>query len=287
MHTQPSPRPDWLIRRIPADFAARGVPDILGDLRLNTVCRSADCPNLGECFASGTATFLILGSVCTRNCRFCAVPKGRPGALEPDEPERLVEAVKRLGLAHVVITSVTRDDLPDGGAAVFARCITLIREALPAVGVEVLIPDFGGSEQALAAVLEAGPAVLNHNVETVPRLYPAVRPGAFWERSLALLARAAAFGAESVKTGLMLGLGERQDELEEAFAALARAGVTALTLGQYIAPGDAFAPVREWVRPEAFAALARAARACGIAHVQSGPLVRSSYRAGEMRKMRN
>jgi len=275
--------PPWLVKRLPAGGAERSarVGALLDDLRTNTVCRSADCPNLGECFARGTAAFLILGPNCTRRCRFCAVDKsGPPAPPDPDEPARLAEAARRLGLGHVVITSVTRDDLADGGAAQFAAAVRATRAALPGASVEVLVPDFLGLEAALRTVLDAAPDVLNHNVETVPRLYPAVRPGADYRRSLELLAAAKRMAPRAlVKSGLMAGLGERPEEVRQVLADLAAAGVGAVTVGQYLAPSAAHHPVVEHVRPERFEEYAREARALGIGVAACGPWVRSSYGA--------
>jgi lipoic acid synthetase len=275
--------PPWLVKRLPAGGAERSaqVGALLDSLRMNTVCRSADCPNLGECFARGTATFLILGPNCTRRCRFCAVDKSAPPApVDPEEPERLAEAARRLGLGHVVITSVTRDDLPDGGAAQFAAAIRATRAALPDSTVEVLVPDFLGSEAALRTVLDAEPDVLNHNVETVPRLYPEVRPGADYRRSLELLAAAKRMSPRAlVKSGLMVGLGERPEEVRAVLGDMAAAGVGAVTVGQYLAPSSAHHPVVEHVRPERFEEYAREARALGIGVAACGPWVRSSYMA--------
>ena len=276
--------PPWLVKRLPAGGAepAGRVGALLDDLRLNTVCRSAHCPNLGECFASGTATFLAMGPTCSRRCRFCAVDKGAaPAPLDPDEPRRIAEAARRLGLAHVVVTSVTRDDLADGGAAHLARVARAVRAALPGSTVELLVPDFGGDLEALATVLAAAPDVLNHNVEAVPRLYPEVRPGADYARSLELLAAAKRISPRTLaKSGLMTGLGERPEEVRAVLGDLARSGVGAVTVGQYLAPSAAHLPVREFVRPERFEEYAREARALGIGAAECGPWVRSSYHAG-------
>ena len=272
--------PPWLKQRVTAGTAA--VLAIMNDLHLNTVCLSASCPNIGECLGSGTATFLILGGVCTRNCRFCAVSKGQPEKLDPEEPGRLVRAVRKLGLRHVVITSVTRDDLSDGGAGQFARCIEKIREELTGVTIEVLVPDFCGNVEALDKVIKAVPEVFNHNVETVPGLYPYVRPGADYERSLAVLYQAAASETCLVKTGLMLGLGEQEQEIIASFDDLVEAGVRSLTLGQYLRPSAGHVPVAEYIRPERFRWFANVAYERGFSQVAAGPLVRSSYHAGEL-----
>ena len=273
-------RPPWLKQRVAAGSAA--VLEMMNDLHLKTVCLSASCPNIGECFGRRTATFLILGGVCTRNCRFCAVPKGQPEKLDPEEPGRLVQAVRKLGLRHVVVTSVTRDDLSDGGAGQFAVCIEKIREDCPGVTTEVLVPDFCGDAEALDTVLKAAPEVCNHNVETVPGLYPDVRPGADYGQSLELLRQAAVRGACQVKTGLMLGLGEQEREVIAVFDDLVEAGVRSLTLGQYLRPSAEHIPVVEYIRPEKFRWFANVAYERGFSQVIAGPLVRSSYHAGEL-----
>lgn len=291
-------KPAWVFPK-PYDFAGgHEVRRLMRELRLATVCESARCPNRGECLGSGTATFLILGEVCTRRCGFCAIAKGQPGLPDPDEPAAVAVAVRRLGLAYAVVTSVTRDDLPDGGAAQFAATITAIRAVpgdrspvqeggmAPTGGetpVEVLIPDFADAPGALEAVLAAGPAVLNHNLETVPRLYPSVRPGADYARSLGLLRSAREIApAIPTKSGLMVGFGEQIDEVVAVMRDLAAAGVSALTIGQYLQPGRESLPVKRYRLPEEFAALEEAGRAAGIARVTARPLVRSSYRAREL-----
>jgi lipoic acid synthetase len=249
---------------------------------LHTVCQEANCPNRGECFNRGTATFLILGPVCTRNCGFCNVSPGRPAELNPREPELVAEAVLRMSLKHAVITSVTRDDLPDGGAAHFAATIRAVRNRNPQCTIEVLTPDFSGKRKHLETVLQASPNIFNHNVETVPRLYAGVRPGAGYQRSLDLLRWASAdFGART-KSGLMVGLGEEDDELAAVFADLADVGVSLLTLGQYLSPSRDHMPVRRFVEPEQFDSLALQAKSAGIGHVFAGPLIRSSYLADRM-----
>lgn len=291
-------KPSWVIPK-PSDLAGGGdVRRLLRELRLATVCESARCPNRGECFGSGTATFLILGEVCTRRCGYCAIARGLPGPPDPDEPAAVAAAVRRLGLAYAVVTSVTRDDLADGGAGQFAATIGAIRgrseDRCPVAGrgggtetretpVEVLIPDFDGAPGALESVLAAGPAVLNHNLETVPRLYLRVRPGASYRRSLALLRRAREIApAIPTKSGLMVGLGEETDEVVEVMRDLAGAGVFALTIGQYLQPRRESLPVERYWRPEEFEALVAAGRAAGIARVAAAPLVRSSYRARQL-----
>ena len=280
--------PAWLKRPIPPAGAARRVSAVLNRLKLPTVCLSAKCPNRPECFARRTATFMILGTHCTRRCRFCAVESGSPDPIRDDEPEAVAEACLELDLAHVVITSVTRDDLPDGGAGQFARTIAAVRRRLPRATVEVLVPDFRGDMEALKAVLAAGPDVFNHNIETVPRLYPAVRPGADYRRSLAVLARAARWAAASpdarpiTKSGLMLGLGERDEEVLAAMADLRGVSCRILTIGQYLAPSPAHLPVQRFVEPAKFDAWRRRGEAMGFEAVAAGPFVRSSYRAEEL-----
>lgn len=256
---------------------------LLADLSLHTVCREAHCPNQGECFSRGTAAFLLLGPTCSRRCAFCAVDKGRPARPSADEPRRTARAVAGLGLEFCVLTMVTRDDLADGGAAHVARAIRSIRDECPGVGVEVLISDLGGDLQALEAILKARPEVLNHNLETVPRLYPAVRPQADYRRSLKVLKRAALFRPRPiVKSGLMLGLGETRAEVLQALDDLSSAGCDAVTLGQYLAPSDRHFPVARFVSPQEFDDLAAEAQKRGFAAWAFGPYVRSSYRAGEL-----
>ncbi len=280
-------RPPWLVKRLPVD-ASSPVPGLLADLELNTVCRSAKCPNLSECWASRTATFMIMGERCTRDCRFCAVAHGGATALgspDPDEPARVAEAARRLELGFVVVTSVTRDDLADGGAAHFASTVRAIHDT--GARAEVLVPDFGADDGARAAavrtVMEAGPEVFGHNVETVPRLYDDVRPGADYARSLSVLEEAAGIcESGAVKSGLMLGLGERAGEVESVLRDLRSAGVEIVTLGQYLRPDATRLDVAEWVRPERFEEYARLARALGFAGVAAGPFVRSSYKAAEL-----
>jgi lipoic acid synthetase len=251
--------------------------------RLHTVCQEARCPNLGECFSQGTATFLILGDRCTRNCRFCAIGHGPSGPPDPEEPARVAEAVKAMGLQYVVITSVTRDDLPDGGAALFAETIRTVRKKRSEAKVEVLIPDFQGNVEALRTVVEARPDVLNHNVETVPRLYPSVRPGAVYERSIDLLSQVRVLDLSMpTKSGLMLGLGESADEVRETLQDLVDAGCRILTLGQYLQPSKEHLPVARFVPPEEFDAWKETALQMGFAEVASGPFVRSSYHAKEL-----
>ena len=275
--------PEWVRQSLRTDRRYSDVQRLLTELDLHTVCRSARCPNRQECWNRGTATFLILGNTCTRACAFCGVATGRPAAPDPDEARRVAAAVQRMQLRHVVLTSVTRDDLPDGGAAAFAATVAAVRAARPDARIEVLTPDFGGAEAALATVLAARPDVFNHNLETVRRLQPDIRPQASYARSLAVLRRAAE-GTERplVKSGLMAGLGETDAELLEAFRDLRAAGVELLTLGQYLAPAPAKRPVARFVTPDGFSQLAAAARALGFRGVAAGPLVRSSYRAEDL-----
>jgi lipoic acid synthetase len=275
--------PDWLKIRLRGPAAAEAVEHLLGDLRLGTVCQSAHCPNLCECFNRGTATFMILGSRCTRNCRFCAVESGCPEPLDPEEPERVAEAVHNLGLKYAVITSVTRDDLEDGGAAHFARTIEAIRGSCPDTKVEVLVPDFKGLLNSLQKVCLARPDMFNHNIETVPRLYPRVRPRARFERSLKILEFAAAEGLET-KSRMMLGLGEGAQEIIDTLLALQRTGCGYLTLGQYLSPSESHVPVARYVQPGEFDMWADKAKNLGFKQVVAGPLIRSSYKAEEMKK---
>ena len=284
LEAAPSPRrlPAWLKRPLPGGNANFFTHNLLRELRLETVCENARCPNRPECYARRTATFMILGNVCTRPCGFCSVPRGAPEDLEDDEPARVAEAAARLGLKHVVITSVTRDDLPDGGADHFYRCILAVRQRTGAA-VEVLTPDFLGDVAAINRVLEAAPEVYNHNMETVPRLYRKVRGRADYQRSLDLLAHVKRCSPEIItKSGLMLGLGETTGELLEVLADLRAVGCDTLTLGQYLAPTLKHIPVVRYVPPEEFDALAVLARSLGFAQVASGPFVRSSYHADEM-----
>jgi lipoic acid synthetase len=272
--------PEWIRARAPTGAAVARTRAIVRDLRLHTVCEEAQCPNLGECWAHDTATFMLLGDTCTRNCRFCAVHHGRPLAVDADEPKRVADAVARLDLRHVVVTSVNRDDLPDGGAGHFAETARQVRARVPECAVEVLVPDFQGDADALATVVRAPIDVLNHNTETVPRLYKRARPGAVYERSLGLLATAKRLRpALRTKSGLMLGLGEDRDELRAVFRDLRAANCDVLTLGQYLRPSAAELPVVRYVPPEEFVEVGEEARAMGFAYVEAGPLVRSSYHA--------
>jgi len=271
--------PPWLRKRIPPEGQSRRVRELLGRLRLHTVCQSAHCPNLCECFARGTATFLILGDVCTRHCRFCAVGSGTVAPPDPEEPAHVAEAVASLGLGHVVVTSVTRDDLPDGGSGQFAATIAAVREVSGAT-IEVLTPDFQGCWDDLYRVLDAGPDVFNHNVETVPRLYASVRPEADYGRSLAVLRRAhLREGDAMTKSGLMVGLGERPDEVLAVMADLREARCEALTVGQYLRPSPEHLPIASFVTPEQFNTYREQAEEMGFEAVAAGPFVRSSYHA--------
>ncbi len=273
--------PPWFKKRLAANDRAANIRTLVRDRDLHTVCRSAACPNQMECWNSGTATFLILGNVCTRGCRFCNVTKGKPEGLDRNEPARLADAVAALNLKYAVVTSVTRDDLIDGGAGIFSEAIHTIRSKIPGCRVEVLIPDFQGSETALRTVLEAKPDVLNHNLETVPSLYPSVRPGADYYRSLRLLAHARECGTVT-KTGLMLGLGERREELSEVFQDLRGINCSILTLGQYLRPSKEHLPVEKYYHPDEFADIKNQALDLGFRHVAAGPLVRSSYHAEKL-----
>lgn len=281
-------KPSWLRRGIPAAPAHDRLRSFLDDGRLHTVCREARCPNAEECFARGTATFMLLGNTCTRRCRFCAVRRGEPPPPDPDQPRRVALAAVRMSLDYIVVTSVTRDDLADGGAWVFAETVRALRARRPGIRIELLIPDFRGDETALRTVIDARPDVLNHNLETVKRLYPEVRPEAVYARSLELLSRAGALAPSmAVKSGLMLGLGEHPDELETALRDLLAAGCTILTLGQYLQPRKDSLPVVRFVPPAEFDAWRKVALHMGFHHVAAGPWVRSSYRAEELDAQRS
>ena len=278
-------RPDWLKVRLSTTGEYEEVRAMLRRLSLVTVCEEARCPNIHECWArERTATFMLMGDICTRHCGFCAVGKGRPGELDPGEPERVAEAARQLGLSHAVVTSVNRDDLPDGGAAHFAATIRAIRSAIPGCTVEVLIPDFQGDGIALERVLDEAPEILNHNMETVARLYRRVRPDAKYTQSLALIARAAERRtrenlAMRVKSGLMVGLGESEDEVLELLRDLRASGCDIATIGQYLQPHERRLPIERYYTPEQFERLRREAEAMGFHRVEAGPLVRSSYHA--------
>ena len=273
------PRPAWIRAKAPQGPAYERLRGLMRGLELHTVCEEAHCPNLGECWSRGTATFMILGEVCTRACGFCAVKTGLPGQPpDPDEPRRVADAAERMGLRHAVVTSVNRDDQPDGGAAIFAATIRAVRDRVPGCAVEVLVPDFKGRWDALAVVLAARPDVLNHNVETVPRLYRQARAGASFPRSLELLKRSKDAGLLT-KSGIMVGLGEERAEIEETIRTIRASGTDILTLGQYLRPSPQHLPVLRYCAPEEFDELRAFALALGFAHVESGPLVRSSYHA--------
>jgi lipoic acid synthetase len=276
------PKPSWLKVRAPGSPNYLRLKTLMRDLGLHTVCEEARCPNIGECWHHGTATFMILGDVCTRACTYCAVAHGRPSEVDRAEPERVANAIDTLGLSYVVITSVDRDDLDDGGASVFAETIRRTRSRVPECRIEVLIPDFQGNDQALRAVLDAAPDVLNHNTETVPRLYRMVRSGGRYARTLELLDRSRRHAPDiPTKTGLMVGLGEELDELVSTFKDLRDAGCRILTIGQYLRPTESHAPMLRYYHPDEFADLKRIALDLGFVHVESGPLVRSSYHAHE------
>lgn len=279
---RPLPKPEWLRARAPVGENYHNLKALARDLGLHTVCESAQCPNIGECWNHRTATFMLLGDICTRRCGFCAVPKGKPGPLDWDEPRRVAEAVATLGLKHAVVTSVNRDDDNVGGARIFAATIAEIRKLTPDCRVEVLIPDFQGREDALKVVLEARPDVLNHNTETVPRLYRVVRSGARYQRTLQLLENAKKFSPGMVtKSGVMVGLGEEISELVQVFRDLGARGVDILTVGQYLRPSRDHLPIARFYTPTEFRFLKEEALRFGFRHVESGPLVRSSYHAHE------
>ena len=276
-------RPEWLKIRLESNETLHQVREKVRGLRLHTVCEEARCPNLHECWSAGTATFMILGDICTRTCGFCSVGKGRPGTLDPEEPRHVGEAVRDLGIRHAVVTSVNRDELPDGGSHHFAETIAWIRRLNPAVTVEVLIPDFMGDWSALANVLEARPEILNHNIETVPRLYRTVRPQAVYDRSLELLQRAASWRSDEypvlTKSGLMVGIGETKEEVFEVLADLRRYDVDIVTIGQYLNPTARHIPVQRFVPPAEFAEYRARAAELAFTLCEAGPFVRSSYHA--------
>ena len=280
--TLTSRKPPWLKVKAPGGRNYVGVKHVMRELGLHTVCEEAHCPNMGECWEHRAATFMILGEVCTRNCAYCAVAHGTPDPYDPEEPRRLAEAVTRMELRHVVITSVDRDDLPNGGAEAFAGCVIEIRRRLPKASVELLIPDFKGSDAALKIVVDAKPDILNHNLETIARLYHIARPGGRYGRALRLLRRAKDMDPSLVtKSGIMCGLGEEWDELVAAMQELRDQGVDILTLGQYLRPSDGHLPVTRFYTPEEFVELRDIGRVMGYRHVESGPLARSSYHAWE------
>jgi lipoyl synthase len=275
-------KPSWLKVKAPGSPDYVRLKRLMGELHLNTVCEEAHCPNIGECWHHGTATFMILGDTCTRNCPYCAVAHGRPAGLDTAEPARVARAAEQMRLRYAVITSVDRDDLPDGGAQIFADTIAEIRQHLPSCRIEVLIPDFQGHEGPLRTVLDAGPDILNHNTETVPRLYRHARPGGRYARTLELLDRARTYAPHiPTKSGLMVGLGEAWDELVATLADLRSVGCGILTIGQYLSPSAAHLPVARYYHPEEFDMLKTTALSMGFGHVESGPLVRSSYHAHE------
>jgi len=275
-------KPDWIKVRLPSNPVFFSTKALVSDLRLHTVCESAQCPNRWECWSKGTATFMIAGDRCTRACGFCAVTTAKPFALEHDEPQRVAEAVMRMKLKHVVITAVARDDVPDGGALHFARTIEAIRERDPSIIIEVLVPDFNGKDDSLRTVLEAAPHIFNHNLETVERLTPVVRSRAKYKLSLDFLARAKELRPDiTTKSGIMLGLGETETEVFQAMDDLREHGVEVLTMGQYLRPTPQHLPVVEYIRPEVFDLYGEIARKKGFTHVASGPLVRSSYHAAD------
>jgi lipoic acid synthetase len=279
---RPQPKPPWLKVKAPGSPNYVRLKRLMGDLALNTVCEEAHCPNIGECWHHGTATFMILGDVCTRNCPYCAVAHGKPPTLDTGEPERVAHATEQMRLRYVVLTSVDRDDVADGGASIFAETIRQIRGRVPECRIEVLIPDFQGKEAPLQAVLDAGPDILNHNTETVPRLYRKARPGGRYPRALELLDRARTYAPHiPTKSGLMVGLGEEWAEVVATLADLRGVGCGILTIGQYLSPSAAHLPVERYYHPEEFEMLKATALSMGFGHVEAGPLVRSSYHAHE------
>jgi len=276
------PKPEWLKVRAPGSPSYLRLKELMRGLNLHTVCEEAQCPNIGECWNHGTATFMILGDVCTRACAYCAVSHGRPAAVDTAEPTRVADAINTLALNYVVITSVDRDDLADGGASIFAETVRETRKRLPECRIEILIPDFQGNEAALRTVLDAKPDILNHNTETVPRLYRMARSGGRYARTLELLDRSRRYAPGiPTKTGLMVGLGEEHDELVATLRDLREVGCEILTIGQYLRPSAAHAPMVRYYHPDEFHALKEIALDLGFVHVESGPLVRSSYHASE------
>ena len=273
--------PPWLKAKAPGHPNYVDIKNLIADLRLNTVCESAQCPNIGECWGQRTATFMILGDICTRSCGFCAIKTGKPDTLDEDEPGRVAAAIARLDLRHAVITSVNRDELPDGGARIFARTIQAVQHQCPQTTIEVLIPDFKGNWHALSTVMAARPDILNHNIESPPRLYYKMRHQAQYERSLELLERAQKMGPAPTKSGMMLGAGETEDEIATSIRDLANVGCSILTLGQYLSPSAQHVPVERFVHPDEFVQWREFARELGFRHVESGPLVRSSYHAAD------
>jgi lipoyl synthase len=281
-------KPDWIRVKLPRDPVFWSTKAMISDLKLHTVCEEAQCPNRWECWSQGTATFMIAGDRCTRACGFCAVKTAKPFALEADEPERVAQATKRLGLKHVVITAVARDDVPDGGAEHFARTIEAVRAEIPDIVIEILVPDFNGKDDALLSVMKAKPHIFNHNLETVERLTPLVRSRAMYQRSLHVLKRAKAMSVDlgqvcATKSGLMLGLGETETELFQALDDLLEHDVTVLTLGQYLRPSPQHLPVVDYIHPDTFENYKQIALKKGFRHVASAPLVRSSYHAADFK----
>jgi len=276
-------KPPWFKVPLPGGERYRALTKLIREENLHTVCQEAACPNVGECWERGTATFMILGDTCTRRCGFCHVKTGKPTWHDPLEPARVARSIAQMGLRHAVVTSVDRDDLPDKGAGAFVGVIRQVRRQAPRCKVEVLTPDFQGQEMPLARVIDARPDVFNHNVEVVPRLYPLARRGSTWQRSLRVLANAKAMGGDAVttKSGLMVGLGETHEEMVDAFGQLREHGVQVLTVGQYLRPSERHLPVVRWWHPDEFKALEEAAYALGFAHIAAGPLVRSSYHADQ------
>jgi lipoic acid synthetase len=275
-------RPDWIRVRVPSGENYAALKGLMRSKQLHTVCEEAHCPNIGECWGKGTATFLIMGDICTRSCGFCDIKTGRPLPLDWQEPERVAQAVKQMNLRHVVITSVNRDERKDGGAPIFALCIERIREIQPGCSIEVLIPDFKGNADALKIVMDARPEILNHNVETVPRLFKRVQPQDQYEWALTTLRNAKAMDPDVLsKSGIMLGLGEEWDEIVSTMQDLADCGLDILTIGQYLQPSQNHLPIERYYKPEAFEELKRIGLEMGMKWVESGPLVRSSYRAEE------
>src|SRR5436309_11190131 len=280
--SDPARKPSWLKVKAPGGPNYLALKHMMRDLKLHTVCEEAHCPNIGECWEHRAATFMILGDVCTRNCAYCAVAHGTPKPLDSNEPQRLADAVAQMGLKHVVITSVDRDDLPNGGAEIFAACIEEIRRLMPQTSIEVLIPDFKGNPEALRIIVDARPDILNHNLETIARLYRIARPGGRYARALELLKRAKEMNPELLtKSGLICGLGEEWDELLASIRDLRAQGVDIITLGQYLRPSDQHLPIARYYTPAEFAELRRLGMQMGYRHVEAGPLVRSSYHAWE------
>ena len=276
---EPGPRPEWLRVRYQRNDTFQEIEELKSGLDLVTVCEEARCPNIDECWSAGTATFMLMGDICTRRCGFCAVTKGAPRTLDPFEPTHTAEAIRRMKVKHAVITSVNRDDLPDGGGAHFASTVKAIREASPSTRVELLVPDFQGNRVALEEVLAAGPHIVAHNTETIPRLYRRVRPQANYKQTLNVLKWIDEWPDVISKTGLMLGLGEEDEEVEDVMWELREVGCQILSLGQFLSPTTKHLPVERWVKPESFERLTEIGKSMGFLHVEAGPMVRSSYMA--------